>query len=446
VTDQGDPVLSEEALERVRDHVATIIGVAWVPGEQRADLADELLGHLVERTAALRADGLNETDAIARAIAGFGTPEDVGSDLARTYHSGLWASTIGVLLPAVALRDGRPGVVGWIRFGMFLAFVIGLAGGIFAVGTSSPVRAVVLFLLAAPGVALMPIAFRAVGRGQRWALWYGLGMAGEFVFIGVVELVTPRGDGSVTYSLTGILGLGILVTAWLGRQRLAGFVAGSRPIGRRMASGVGVALLAGFAAFPISRAVPDPTQATPADLTMTASLTCERTVCSQRLTLTMDTTWQRDELLPWGMGGAWASWVLGDTAGFAFDGQRPRPFDWTLDTTDKWPVRDLATGEPAGWFGSGARSGELIPMAAETFTVEIPSGEIRPHRTIRTTWPFISALGVGDNAPWPRVTVTYAHLDRFTMTASVGCGETVHGMPNEAPTPEAAPQDNPIGL
>jgi hypothetical protein len=209
-----------------------------------------------------------------------------------------------------------------------------------------------------------------------------------------------------------------------------------------MASGVGVALLAGFAAFPISRAVPDPTQATPADLTMTASMACERLDGRQHVTLTLDTNWQREEILPLGVGGAWASWVLGDTAGMAFVDMEHAAADWTF-VTDNRPVRDAQTGDIAGRFGTGARSGGLIPQAA--FTVEIPSDEIRAGRSLRTTWPFVAARSAGVT-PWPRTEVTYAHLDRFTMTASVGCGETEHGMPNEAPTPEAAPQDNPIGL
>ena len=94
----------------LRAHIADILAAGGIPGTVRDDLAEELYGHLVERVVALRAEGISEADAVARAIADFGGVDQLSGDLRSVYHSRLWASTIGVLLPAMAAPDHRPGV------------------------------------------------------------------------------------------------------------------------------------------------------------------------------------------------------------------------------------------------------------------------------------------------------------------------------------------------
>ena len=116
--------VNPEVEDRLRAHVAAILARAAVPPQVRSDLEEELIGHLVERFHAYLADGLDETEASHRAIADFGTPASLGGELGRTYHSRLWASTIGVLLPAITPATSRPGVVGWLRFVLGLAIAV----------------------------------------------------------------------------------------------------------------------------------------------------------------------------------------------------------------------------------------------------------------------------------------------------------------------------------
>lgn len=92
---------------RLAQHVDAVLTASSVPARDRDDLAEKLLGHLVERCDHLVEEGLDPIAAADRAIAEFGTASRIGSDLTGAYRGRVWASTIGPLLPARA-QPGRP--------------------------------------------------------------------------------------------------------------------------------------------------------------------------------------------------------------------------------------------------------------------------------------------------------------------------------------------------
>jgi hypothetical protein len=92
---------------------------------------------------------------------------------------------------------------------------------------------------------------------------------------------------------------------------------------------------------------------------------------------------------------------------------------------DASDVVDLDTGEPAGWFGGSAPSVELLPETIGSFTVGLDPAAIQAGRTLRSTWLVVPSAD-GD-AAWPVVEVAYAHLDRFLLLATAGCGESTVG-------------------
>ena len=143
----------------------------------------------------------------------------------------------------------------------------------------------------------------------------------------------------------------------------------------------------------------------------------------QRVTIETDMAWRRGDLLPNGLDGLINPAHCGDTSGFrmlgsAMDGPIP---DWVV-VPQASNVVDVSTGEPAGWFGGTSPSVELLPETIGSFTVGIHPDAIQGGRTLRSTWLLVPS-GDGDTA-WPTIEVAYAHLDRFLLLATAGCGES----------------------
>src|SRR5262245_26975669 len=76
-----------DPLEPFLDRVCRGVGG---PRELRQHLRQELREHLLDAAAEHRAAGLSETDALARAIADFGGPDEVRTELEATYGHRLW--------------------------------------------------------------------------------------------------------------------------------------------------------------------------------------------------------------------------------------------------------------------------------------------------------------------------------------------------------------------
>jgi hypothetical protein len=445
-----DPSLAAATVSRLRAHADRIVAAARVPARARADMVDELSGHLVERTIALMANGHAEADAADAATATFGGVEALATDLSTAFHSRLWSSTIGVLLPAIAVRaTNRPGVIGWLRFALVIGMVLSALAIASAAWSASLGRAVVSIGLLALGLGGLFLAYRALALGQRWALWYAIAFAIDLVVYGVISVIFPDPPGSITIPLGGLLGLGLLLGVNFAWGRLQAFVAGSRPLGRGLRGLVVASFLGSAVGVPLVNALPDPTQAGTDYVRLLLSVVCDHGDVVepglpvehdiQRMTVHADMEWHQGDVFANGLDGLLNPERFGDTAGFRALGDSL--IIWGIAPQEP-PVVDLATGDAAGWFGSTSPSVELIPNTIGSFTVGIDLDAIRAGRTLRTTWLVIHGTG---ERPWPRIEVSYAHLDRFVLTATAGCGESVVGesVPVPvAPTPQMVPVDD----
>ena len=216
-----------------------------------------------------------------------------------------------------------------------------------------------------------------------------------------------------------------------------------------MVAALALALLLPVTVPPALAAVPDPTQAASSDLLLTASMRCDRGDVLRdraRVTLVADMTWQRSDLLPEGLAGFFRPTDYGDSAGFRLVNDAPdAPLPaWMLASNDV-PVVDVATGQPAGWFGSTAPSVALLPDTIGSFTIGIDLSAIRAGHTLRATWVLTPVADAG--APWPMIEVAYAHLDHFLLEGTVSCGQTVTA--HEVPVPAPASQQmvtDPFGI
>jgi hypothetical protein len=449
--ERGAEPLASEIEARLRAHVVDILAGAGVTSALRADLAEELRGHLVERLRSHLDEGMSETDAVARAIAEFGPADKLARDFGRTYHSRLWASTIGVLLPAVVANGERPREVAWLRFTVGVAAVL-LAGGlILNASPATPVRALGWTAVDLVGLGALVLAYRALGAGQRWALWYATAVAVVLLIIGIGEIVWPSRQATVTISLAAVLAGGVLLGVRSAWGRLQAYVSGSRPIGRGLPIALAGSLLLPVFAGPVLAALPDPTQASVTDLTLRVSMTCDggnpasggpTASSTQRITLVAEATWRRADFLPLGVSGLFpSSSPQGDSAGFrVVDNQPPGSVvpTWLL-ANDGPEVVDVQTGESAGWFGASAPSGALLPPTARSFTIGLESSAIQAGHTIRASWLLAPLSPSG--AAWPRIEAAYVHLDRFMLVGMIGCGQTVlgHEAPLSGPIPQAQP-------
>jgi DNA-binding transcriptional regulator of glucitol operon len=440
--------MTPEAGERLRAHVHSIVHGASVPLADADDLTEEMLGHLIERADALMIGGAAEDDAIRTAIADFGEVPAVSGELGRTYHSRLWVSTVGVLLTA---RDGiptPPGAVGALRLLIVVEALLWVALGAVALLTATPIHAVVMAAASAVFVGAAVLAHRGLRAGQAWALTFAIGLAFVTLAAGLAEM-SHAPAGTTTISLTAIAAAVILV--WLAGswEQARRFVAGSRSIGPRLGAALGAALIGPTLAALAIPAFADPTQASASDVDMTLAMTCGRRDQQipdgplvhdrQYADLVVDLFWRRSDVLPQGLAGVVQSSGAGDTAGFRII--EPVPIDienggampsWMLDRPDP-RVTVAETGEVAGWFGSTSPSVALIPDTMGSFTVGIEPDRIQSHRTIRIGW---SLAPTEDGLqPWPRAEIAYAHLDRFVLIGSVGCGEKSSGSAKATPAP-----------
>lgn len=438
--------MTSKVEDRLRAHATAIVASAGVPQPARPDLEEELYGHLVERWKTHMADGLDAAEAGNRAIEDFGSRTELGREFGRTYHSHLWASTIGVLLPAIAPAEARPAVIGWLRFVVGLTIV---ASGItlFALPAMTPLRALGSAVALVMGLTGMVLAFQALGRGQRWALPYAVGVTGILVLEGLAEVVAPLQQGSITIPLGAILGAGMLLAVWRNWDELQAFVAPSAQVSRGLGVLLAISLGAVGAVPRVVAAIPDPTQAAAEDLALRLSLNCDRgdvarqdaptLVDTRRATLVVDATWSHTDLLARGLVGIFNP-NEGDTSGFRVVEPTPGPWAWAGAPT----MVETTTGGAAGYWGSTSPSIALLPWNVPgSNTVAIDPQSVSPNHTIRTTWLLIPVSG--SEAAWPRIEVLYAHLDRFVVAGTVGCGESVLGHPIPLPV-EAPPTTDPF--
>jgi hypothetical protein len=446
--------LPDDVSERLAAHVAAVIRRSAIPSRERADVEEELAGHLEERYRSARAAGQTPDAAASEAIRGFGAADVVGPAFIQTFHSPLWASTIGQLLPIAAGSESAPGAVTWaIRFTRLLAILNGLAAVAIAVSWS-PVRAVISAGLLLLGAVVLWLAAEGLRRRQSWAtpvVVVNLLLQAATFF---VTLFPPGGGWNI--SLNGIAGLILLL--WLANSHVAidAWTAGSRSVASWLQAATLTALLASAAVAVVGSSLPDPTLIGPDDLSAVASVTCavgtadtgdttdtadtaDTTDAGEPLipapTVVLDVTYRRVDAWPRGLVNSNNGW--GDTIGMDVT---PVPAGVLVPTA-------IAVGGPGSPdtpvdVSTIIGDDKVASMLGQTVSVfdEIDSpsvvGEIlgvdqRAGRTIRVTIP--TSVNIGDGrefdelgTPLPAmgVNIRLAHLDRFVLVARLGCGET----------------------
>jgi hypothetical protein len=403
--------MSEGAERRLRGHVDRVLRSAHLPAADRDEVAEELFGHLVERWVSLVRDGLSETAATARAIRDFGTAERIGRDLTRTYRGRFWASTIGVLLPATAARAPQPRIAWWLGASLRFYGIFAAIATVGIVANSTPVRAVVALASGVAATVVIFVAAAALGRRQRWALDAAVVVNVMGLGYGLWTMATTPGLISLNVFVSGIL----LVVAAIARERLGRWVRRSRPISMALSLAILVSLVGGSASAAVIGGLPDPTQAGPDDLHITASMAC-RNEEPRGGTVTVELRWDRLDLLPGGIGRLEG---YGDMLVLEMHPLMAAPFGSPF-LTDVETGRRVA--EPIAIPPAGNRVLENDFVTGPAM-IGIEHRNLQSGRLYRLTWEFDAWDDV--DMQDLQAGIEYWHLDQFRRETLIDCERTV---------------------
>jgi hypothetical protein len=427
---------------RLRTRVEAILDRASVASAERADLAEEMYGHLWQRWQ----DGLAAVTpeaSLDRAIEAFGDPSTLGRDITGAYHSRLYASTIGVLLPSIAVAS--PEKPGWGPF-LLRVFLVGIllqdvAMAAWALQTLTPGRLAITLAGLTLSAFTAVLALRAFGRAQRWALRLARLALAISILGGMVELMAGPGlqvnPLAVVALLAAPAAIGPGLEAW---------VAHSRPIRRRLGIPLAAMLVGGFLMPPLALALPDPTQVGPADLSIGVTATCG-TDSQGDTTVTVEARirWDRLDQWPSGLLNLKSADPYTSTPGQeAYDGlvatvmaspdQDVSSYVGTTVDVDQIPQPYLSEGEPTvvgpdsstvqDWIrGSTYWTGGGGWIAGYTF----PQTGLSPGKFYTVRWVFSPSPWNG-NQPLTSASqhpamavVSYSHLDRFLVQGVATC-------------------------
>jgi hypothetical protein len=286
-----------------------------------------------------------------------------------------------------------------------------LYGPLYAFGSTaiasglSPVRAVLVMGFAIPAVMLMVLAAMALGRRQQWARDVAIVVNVIALATGIHQMVTTPGLISLNVFFSGIL----LFVATTSPGELGEWVRGSRTIPAAGSLAI-LTIVLGAALLPAAAAeLPDPTQAGPDDLHVSAALGCEPDL----ITVTVDVRWERTSLLPGGLAN------VGDYGDLLLLELAPEPW---LDVIE-WPALvDRASGHTVAEPGIvAAIHAEAIENTGGTHAIPIGWDVLRAGRTYRATWlldptrldePELGSTVIG---------VEYHHADTFRWETIVRC-------------------------
>lgn len=436
--------------ERLRSNAERILDRTSVRERDREDLAEELYGHLWQRWQDGIVAGLTGDEAADAAISGFGDADRLGREMTSAYHSRLYASTIGVLLPAVAGSSDKPYGYGRSRALVFLTGLFTLVGGAIVANGQTPFRLLVSVLALLLAFFITVLAYRALARRQRWALVYVQVLALAFVAGWIAECVAQP----VQVSLLGIVALVVLDAVF--RNDLSLWVSSSRGTGKLLGAVIVVSVLLPYVPLAVG-AVPDPTQASPADLSITVRADCTRTGAAVTGgTITTTLVWTRTDFLPNGFRSNMARTDLigaSSASSLQFDpdpnGQSfPSALEDGVVVTGNWAVVDAETGltADAGVLMYSGGLTVITDVGASTFSGSsfdvgvikdgIDPGSIHANRTYRASLGFISQqpTGLPDD---PIFRIRYDHQGRWGMEAFATCTQSGVGQPVTPPVQAA---------
>ena len=430
---------------RLRAYVESILAGSSVPSADREEIAEELYGHLWQRWQDAIAAGANASEAVEMAIRSFGEASQLGREMTGAYHSRLYATTIGVLLPAAAPPSGKPsGYLGLRLLVALIAIVQFVLVGILI--DLTPVRAALFALAAGLSIALSVLAFRAFGRAQRWALRYCQFVLAMVLVQGAATIFSAP-PGGLTIPILGVLGLWMLGPA-IGSQ-MAEWFSHSRPIGRALTIALVAATAAGYGLPYVASALPDPTQVSASDLDLQVSAVCTRDASGGVTAIDVNTRlrWSRLDLFPYGLGqnNVANSWQDGFETGVSPSGGR-NSVDWRtawISIPSHTPLY-LISGEPQFTSPNGSVDGLLLagppqnlasldPYVPAFDGIEFAPGGLHAGWTYETRQRYQWLSGTNPAPADPLVVVRYGHLDRFIVQALASCERSGTAAPMELP-------------
>lgn len=367
---------------RLRVYVESILAGSSVPAADREDIAEELYGHLWQRWRDALDAGASAAEAVETAIRSFGEAGRLGHEMTGAYHSRLYATTIGALLPAVAPPPGKLWgyrrlrlllalaavvelVLGWIGVWMLRPAISGQMADWFS--SSRPIgRALAVALVAAVAAGyLVPYAAGATADPTQ--------VSASDLNLQVSAVCTHDASGGVTaidintrlrWSRLDLfpygLGQGNVVNSWQD-----GFETGVSPAGGRNSVDWRTAWISIPSQFPL--------------------------------------------------------YLMSDQPHFTSP-------DGSVDGL-------LVTGPPQGLVS-------LDPYVPGSEGLQFAPGGLHAGWTYDTTeryqWQSVTGLGAGPAPTGPLVTIRYAHLDRFVVQALASCDRPGSGVPMPLPYPWAS--------
>ena len=427
----------------LRAHVKATLAASRVPAADREDVAEELYGHLWQRWRDELATGASASEAVDSAIRSFGDAGRIGLQMTTAFHSRLYATTIGVLLPATVAPDGRPPGYRRLRLLLFLSGAVEIVMAWIGLTLLTPGRAALLVAAAGLTLILDVLAYRAFARAQRWALRYSQFVLATVLVAGAASVFTAT-PGGVTIPIVGIVGLWMLGPAIGGE--MAAWFSHSRPIGRGLAAALVVATTAGFLLPFVAPVLPDPTQVTAADLDLRVTATCIRNASGGVTAMDLETRlrWSRLDLFPEGFGHAavqqWQDGLLplistGGSATQAGAGQSIAGSQWPgyqQDPAAPTIVSPDGSVADAVFFQMAQGLLRVYPDAAMSQGLEFAVGGLHAGWTYDITYHYRWASDTPAPAD-PFMTVSYVHLERFLVQAQASCVRPGVGVPMDLP-------------
>ena len=416
---------------RLAAHVESILNAAAFRRRDRDDLAEELYGHLWQRWQDALASGLDEEAAADQAIRSFGEPARLGRDVTLAYHSRLYASTIGVLVPTVTDAKGKPRAYWVIYFLLFTTFWAMAYGQAAALMSWTPLRAAIGFSGTLTAFAAASLVFQAYRARQRWALGFArLELGLLFWWLGVLWWANPPGLPASLVGAGAGLGIVCLAFSWPLRLRplsswrdlrlrsLSAWMY-ERPVPRRLLVGIGAMMIVGSAMPAVALSLHDPTQIGPADMQVGLTVACTRSASGDvsGVDVTASFLFKRTDVWPTGLVDALQGGGPADEIALAVEGARPNGIPMiTPQLTRAATGRDTTDGAPLA-FGSTGQDGRSVTALPDSASFEAG------HR-YEVTSNYSVAPGLAAITP---ITFGYDHLERFYLQATAGCGQTAVG-------------------
>ena len=421
-----------DAQTRLAAHVESILNGAAFRKRDRDDLAEELYGHLWQRWQDALAAGLDEDAAADEAIRSFGEPAGLSRDVTLAYHSRLYASTIGVLLPTVEESKAKPRGYWLIYFLFFTTFFAMAYGQADELLSWTPVRAAIGFGGTLTAFIAASLVFQAYRARQRWTLRFaGLELALLVWWVGILFSATHLLP-EVALGAGAGLGIAGFAFAWPFRLsplsswrdlRLRALSAWmyDRPVPRRLLVGLSGMLIVGSASPLVALNVADPTQIGAADMQVGLTVACTRSASGDvsAVDVTASFLVHRIDMWPNGLVDARQGSGQTDEIALAVEGARPNGVPMITPQLTQAPTGRDATDGSSLAFGSTGQDGRSVTALPD-------SASFKAGHRYEVVWHYSVAPGLSDITP---VTFSYDHLQRFYLQATARCGQTGVGQP-----------------